>query len=132
MLHINFATPEESDHTSVQQRIKGAENPDIQVPLKPFRDEEPGNQDLCLTKSQYLQLVDATGRCLSTGKGHIDPSALGILDRIGHDSTSWFIAMRMLTTARYHVIGPADDLRRWAKQAGVKFLRGVRAYQRCY
>ena len=126
------ATPEESDHTSVQQRIRGAENADVRVPLKLFRDETPANQDLCLTKSQYVELVDATGRCLLAGKGHIDPNALAILDRIGHDSQSWLIAIRMLTTARYQVIGPADDLRRWAKSAGVKFLRGVRAYQRCY
>ena len=48
------------------------------------------------------------------------------------NTKSWLIAIRMLTTARYHVIGPADDLRRWAKQAGLKFLRVVRAYQRCY
>ena len=126
------STPKDSDHTSVQQRIKGADHPDIRVPLKPFRDEESGNPDLCLTRAQYLDLVDATGRCLLAGKGQIDPGALAILDRIGHDNQSWLIAIRMLTTARYHVIGPADDLRRWAKQAGVKFLRGVRAYQRCY
>ena len=126
------ATPGESDHTSVQQRIKGTDNRNTCVALKPFRDEQSGNQDLCLTKNQYLELIDSTGRCLRAGKGHIDASALAILDQIGHDTTSWFIAIRMLTTARYHVIGPADDLRRWAKQAGLKFLRGVRAYQRCY
>ena len=124
-------TPESSDHTSVQQRIIGAP-PEKTVPLKPFRDEAPGNPDLCLTRDQYLELVDMTGRCLLTGKGQIDPGALPILARIGHDSQSWFIAIRMLTTARYHVIGPADDLRRWARQAGVKFLRGVRAYRRCF
>ena len=119
-------TPETSDHTSVKQRTEET----ARVPLKPFADEVQVRRDeaLPLPRDDYLELVDWTGRVLVRGKSSIPAHIPPILDRIGHDERSWLLAIKLLETRRYAVIGPIEDLRRWAERIGQKFLHGVRAY----
>ena len=66
-------------------------------PLLPFPDTiQPadGSQSpedmLPMRESDYLQLVDATGRLIAPGKrGRIDASVAPILDRLGLSASDW-------------------------------------------
>ena len=92
-------TPENSAHTSIQNRVDAA-----QRTKRPNRqDQQPknllpfvGNERLNMPKgimfhlSDYLELVDWTGRQMRRGKrGRIDPNLPSILTRLGIESDNW-------------------------------------------
>ena len=102
-------TPEESDHTSIQERIQprlslseairgqkeqqALEN--FPVPLKPLLPFE-GNttrqiqHGLPFHLTEYLKLVDFTGRAILHNKrGHINHETQPILDRLGLSGEDW-------------------------------------------
>ena len=86
------STPEASDHTSIQYRINAAKAGKTPQKLMPFagnvRTEMPHGLPFRLT--DYLELVDVTGRCLAKGKcGVISPDAHSILQRIDLSSEQW-------------------------------------------
>jgi len=92
-------TPETSDHTSLKIRIQhilNTEQPDDQKPqpegLYPFvgnpRKDMPDG--LPFELSEYIELVDLTGRQLMEGKkGRIDATELPILQRLGIENDNW-------------------------------------------
>ncbi len=92
-------TPETSDHTSVQKRAakaKRSSNPNHsnqQVKgLMPFtgnpRNDRPHGLPFKLT--DYLQLVELTGRVIREGKrGYIEKNNLPILQRLGIEPENW-------------------------------------------
>ena len=92
-------TPENSDHTSVKARAetaKSAQAPNhiYQQPkeLFPFagnpRQEMP--QGIAMKLTDYLELVDATGRIIRDDKrGYIPENSKKILDRLGLDEDRW-------------------------------------------
>ena len=100
-------TPEESDHTSIKERIEptldlaAAISQQIdqqslqrfELPLKPLAKFE-GNiteheqQGVLFSLQQYLQLVDTTGRIIREGKRGAIPLQLSpILERLGDKSS---------------------------------------------
>jgi hypothetical protein len=110
-------TPEDSDFTSIRVRIRGddgsreqrgpvtrmlerGELHHFEIPVRPLlpfsdttnpMDESRSSADaLPMRASDYLNLVDETGRLLVTGKrGRIDASVAPILGRLGFSSTEW-------------------------------------------
>ncbi|MGL4937056.1 transposase, partial [Shewanella sp.] len=83
-------TPEQSDHTSIQLRIRAAVKGEQPSNLLPFigneRDNPPNGIAFALT--DYLQLVDDTGRIIRNDKrGYISESSAKILNRLNipHD-----------------------------------------------
>lgn len=113
----NARTPEDSDYTSIRARIRRRETSaalrkairalttagelqrfDVELrPLMPFTDRSLSDRagttfdrTLPISESDYLALVDETGRIASDGKrGRIDPDFAPILDRIGCPQEYW-------------------------------------------
>jgi len=107
-------TPEASDHTSVKKRIQhvlNIEQSDYQKlqpeGLYPFvgnpRIDMPDG--LPFELSEYIELVDLTGRQLREGgKGSIDVSELPILQRLGIENDNWKELTRTLLCSCNHDI----------------------------
>ncbi len=93
------ATPESSDHTSIQKRIQSilnTEQPDHKTLqpecLYPFvgnpRENMPDGLPFKL--EEYIELVDLTGRQIREGKkGRIDATELPILQRLNIENDNW-------------------------------------------
>jgi len=114
-------TPEQSDYTSLQVRLRGDDRPTNVAPLlergelhhvpvavRPlmaFADREANRDALpgpCLPmqEADYLQLLDATGRIVVHGKrGRIDPNLAPILERISLTADEWFTASTTFRTS---------------------------------
>ena len=140
--------PEESDYTSIQQRIleqnpKTAERTpsamnqlpeDLQVAigrLLPFSDDENFDPDRAIPYSltDYLQLVDWSGRAILEGKrGKIPDHLPPILKRLNVDPENYVRFIRREKKSRFHsVIGTLESMRDAAKHLGRSFLKGQAA-----
>lgn len=105
-------TPESSEHTTIKERINPSFNCNAAVhsqiasgmlrafklklkPLAPFSDERltssgAATSTLPISYTEYLQLVDWSGRIQRTGKrGAISNKAPPILDRLAINTSSW-------------------------------------------
>ena len=110
-------TPEQSEYTSIKARLEGdgslttvadavsrmlkrGELHHYNTPLRPlmrFSDEALSTDDagktsmtLPMRQTEYLKLVDATGRHLAYGKrGRIDPALAPIFTRLGLSAEDW-------------------------------------------
>ncbi|BAJ03421.1 hypothetical protein [Shewanella violacea] len=85
-------TPESSDYTSLQLRIKAALKGKQPVKLLPFIGNEHGHQakGINFDLKDYLELVDETGRILRDDKrGAISANTVRILTRLNITSDNW-------------------------------------------
>ena len=140
-------TPEESDFTSIQQRILeiGMANADQKpntlsnVPedlkaamgrLMPFRDEE-AESELALPASlqDYIELVDWTGRSIAPGKpGRIPENLPPLLTRLNIRPENYIKFIQRAEKERFHFfIGPVDRIREVADLLGRGFFKGQAA-----
>ena len=109
-------TPEDSEYTSIRLRTRGMDTPAAvrQAVARAANREEllhkkvtikclasfshdssvdSSGSDVPIRLSDYLQLVDESGRHISGGKrGRIDPTLAPILDRLGLDNDQWLRA----------------------------------------
>lgn len=93
------ATPEQSNHTSVQKRIRDIKRTPKQYAtpyqpqtLFPFvgNPRQPMPQGLPFKLEDYLELLDWTGRCLRSDKrGAITKHTPPILERLNIESKNW-------------------------------------------
>ncbi len=123
-------TPEGSDFTSVQQRIRSPDQ--LEIPLVRFSDEGPpedsGPKPLLLGRDAYLELVEWTGRAVVQGKrGTISSSLPTILERIALDEASWARSMKLFRKAELSFLGPGYALRDIADRLSRKWFKGVTA-----
>jgi REP element-mobilizing transposase RayT len=116
------ATPEASDHTSVQARIEQRD-----AALAPMAGQEQARFSLPMALPDYLALVDYTGRALRRGKrGRIDPALRPILERLEHTSPAgWLAEMAHLSRRYCRAIGSALSLRNYRDFLGQQRLNGV-------
>ncbi|AAN57493.1 transposase [Shewanella oneidensis MR-1] len=85
-------TPEQSDHTSIQLRIRAALKGEQPSNLLPFIANECDNQPngIAFSLMDYLQLVDDTGRIIRNDKrGYISESSAKILTRLNIPHDNW-------------------------------------------
>ncbi|MBY6186088.1 transposase [Marinobacter hydrocarbonoclasticus] len=91
-IRANIArTPEASDHTSIQQRIRAALKGEQPTTLKRFQTDS-GNNDNALPchLNDYLEVVEFTGRAQRADKpGHIPESAPSLTHRLGISIPNW-------------------------------------------
>lgn len=125
-------TPEQSDDTSIQQRIR-------QQRACPRRRAEAGPIGLvsCNPKAvhgvpfllrDYLELVDWSGRAIREGKkGHIPSRLPPILSRLRVEPACWLSHMARCGPRFYHAIGRPDRLRDMAATVGRAWLCGLAA-----
>ena len=119
-------TPERSDYTSIQDRIRRhvgrMQSCSFLPPLLSVEEVSDGY----LSIEDYLTLVDTTGRMIVRGKCVIPENLTPILSRIGVNPDQL-----LNTTVNYRklfrrIVGPVDSLRRAAKEIGKCWLHGVR------
>lgn len=114
-------TPESSAHTSISSRIAGTTGH-----LLPFACNRNTRQPCVpMRYTDYLQLVDATGRALRRGKrGTIPVSLAPILQRLGMASADWVQEMRYYGRWYYRAVGSIQSLQSYCEHLGQQWLKG--------
>jgi hypothetical protein len=131
-------TPEESDFTSIYDRIKLIGTPDNDlaspVPLRSFRGERQAESAaLPYTLRDYLALVDWSGRAVRAGKrGVICANAPPILVRLHIDLGAWEELMTRRGALFGRAMGKVDAMRLHAASLGQRWIRGLRNAERLY
>ncbi len=128
------ATPEGSDYTSIQQRaqeVRGQlSQPDRRPRLLAMVDVDTVNREdddtHCRFRlTDYLELVDSTGRAVREGKrGAISPQAAGVLDRMGIKERAWLTHMRPGTRRQLVALGALERLKEYAEMTGRRWISG--------
>ena len=112
-------TPEQSDYTSIQERI---EHPDNHC-LTPF--SELNNDGLPCNLEDYLELVDWAGREIKCNKrGYIPANAPPILARLRMDTKPVLDYLSKDEIPAFGALGPVSMLRAFAKSVGRRFIKG--------
>jgi hypothetical protein len=112
-------TPEESDYTSVQERIKHPDN----GCLAPFR--EQADDGIPFSLKDYLELVDWGGREVKFHKrGYIPANIPPILHRLKMDAAPVLGYLAKNDLPSPSAIGPIGMLRAFAESVGRKFIKG--------
>ncbi len=139
------ATPEESDFTSIQERIRtwrdetatvvsGASHP-VDSPdaasagwLCPIQSASHRPGILRIPAAEYFDLVDRSGRFLRSGKrGAIDAGLAPILLRIGANPDAWLDTITQFESRFRLAAGLTSSLRGFADKLGRRWLAGVAA-----
>jgi hypothetical protein len=136
-------TPEESVFTSIAARIeadKPAAQPTI-CTLAPFAHQKktglPNPQDfehrLPISKEEYFQLVDWTGRTLRDDKRGAIPAHLApILQRLKIKEENWINGIQHYGSYFYRVVGSLHNLMNECTKQGRRWLKGQRAAKLLY
>lgn len=135
-------TPEESEFTSIYERIREvkvlAESEQLasergRPPLLRFRNGKPNTPCIPFPFPEYLALVDWTGRSIRDDKiGFIDPKLPLIARRLNIEPTAWVAAMQPKGNVFGRALGQLDHLRLHAKALGQARIRGLNAAGRLY
>jgi len=150
------ATPEDSDFTGVQERIRAlkeeslqssarTESTDQSLPIELFSVDSPNSTKidswlcpissdcekrglLSMTTAEYIDLVDRSGRMVIAGKpGSIDADLAPILQRIGVNPEAWVDTISRFGRIFHVAAGLASNLRTFADRVGRKWVTGVSA-----
>jgi len=146
-------TPEESDYTSIQRRIRtlqaasessgDTENTELDIPpaptqppeLYPFMGgvREGMPEGLPFYLADYLDLVNWTGRAVRDDKrGAIAEDLPPILERIGITRAAWLQLAKEFETTFCIWIGQAEHVERVCQREGQRWERGIRACRRLF
>jgi putative transposase len=133
-IRANMAsTPEASDHTSVQFRIKAARNGKKPTSLMPFvgspcKDMPSG---LPFTLCDYLALVDVTGRELSHHKkGLIRDKERPLLERLNLSPEQWAELTQHFEARFHHAAGSESYLARYQQHHQLRCVKGINSARR--
>ncbi len=116
-------TPEQSEFTSIKKRLDEAMHE-----LMPFK--EPGQQNhkehvdvIPYSFSDYLALVDWTGRIIREDKrGAIPEDYPPILDRIGKPPKEWMKLMKPRPSWTQKALGSREKIKAYCQSIGQKWL----------
>jgi REP element-mobilizing transposase RayT len=112
-------TPEQSDYTSIQERI---ERP-VNSFLWPFTEKQ--ETGIPFELKDYLELVDWGGREVKHNKrGYIPASVPPILARLKMDAAPVLGYLAKDDLASFGALGPVSKLKDFAKSVGRKFVKG--------
>ncbi|WP_439834557.1 hypothetical protein [Aeromonas enteropelogenes] len=111
-------TPEESDYTSISQRLGRAQTTELPPLLLPFAQKgEP--RSLPYTFTDYLILVDWTGRAIRGDKRGYIPEALSpILQRLQLNGEDWLKQVMLFKRSGIRAIGHCVARERYAHHCG--------------
>lgn len=116
-------TPETGLHTSVKRRASSPSSLDSR--LEPLT-ASIHPQSLPVTKGQYLELVDWTGRTLHpVNKGFVPSDSPTILKRLAIRPREWLIQVPATESRYWRAIGRVEALLERAHSTGLKWLRGI-------
>ena len=121
-------TPEQSDHTSIKQRIQHAlqsiEQPDHLVPFvgNPRLDMPEG---IPLNLKDYIELVDWSGRIIREGKrGSIPAHLPSILQRLNMDARHWVYLTKNFEKPFTGLVGAIHHVRKACNDMGKSWVHG--------
>lgn len=131
-------TPEESNHTSIKQRIdhqqqNQPDNPELigaqPQSLLPFAGYPRNNmpKGLPFRYTDYLELVDWTGRILRDDKrGSIPEDFPDILTRLNIDPKHWIYLTQDFESPFKSLVGSAYRIKQACQQMGKRWVHGIR------
>jgi len=141
-------TPEESEFTSIYERIRelrqrpsaasGVERKThdeltTPIPLVPFKPDARGDEiAIPYRLEDYLRLLDWTGRAIDPKRASIEKHLPSIIQRLNIDADAWRLAMRPRGNVFGRAIGKLDHLRLHATTLGQSWVRGLRQSRRLY
>ena len=112
-------TPEESDYTSIQERIVAPHD----SPLLSFSDKV--DEGIPFNLKDYLELVDWGGREVKCNKrGYIPAHSPPILTRLKMDASPVLNYLAKDELPSFGALGPVSMLRVFAKSVGRRFVKG--------
>lgn len=116
-------TPENSNYTSIAQRIKSATREDQPKSLLPFvgnpRKDMP--KGLPFELLDYIQLIELTGRCIREDKtGYIKNTQPDILNRLNISPENWLTLTQSFRALFHGAIGHSDVLSDYCQHQGLK------------
>jgi REP element-mobilizing transposase RayT len=131
-------TPEDSDFTSIQERIAAytkhqnrgkAKQAPKQQPTKLYPFKKPREKDrakrIDFELDDYLRLVDWTGRAIREDKkGAISAEFAPILERIGLNPDAWLKSVSHYNKNYFSVLGAIDRIKAFAKMQKKCWCRG--------
>jgi len=114
-------TPEQSDYTSIQERILQPAD----SCLRPFTKPGAENTGIPFELKDYLELVDWGGREIKRNKrGSIPVHAPPILTRLRMDASPVLSYLGKADQAMFGALGPVSMLRSFARSVGRSFIKG--------
>ncbi len=115
-------TPEESDFTSIQERIQHPQGSS----LRPFAEHADDADSMPFALNDYLQLVDWAGRVIKLGKkGYIPEHTPPILTRLGMNAAPVLDYLSRTEKQPFGALGPVSMLRAFAHSVGRCFIKGL-------
>jgi len=140
-------TPENSDFTSIQERIRcwqeanlsantdqpspadqATGNPQVDSWLCPIISTPLRRGILDILETQYFDLVDQSGRFLRQGKhGSINPDLAPILSRMGAKPEAWIDTISRFGSKFHVAAGRVVSLKNFANKIGVHRITGLSA-----
>ncbi len=133
------STPEASDFTSIQQRIKQVAEPpqvslDEEIPrLLGFSGKRYDDLGLPCTLIDYVELVDWSGRAIRSDKiGSIQQDLPPILERLNIDPVHLLRYLNRKEKGFVHAIGTKQAIQAAAFKLGKVFLKGISAANRLF
>jgi putative transposase len=112
-------TPEQSDYTSIQERIKQPDNGNLMA----F--DNKAETAIPYDLKDYLELVDWGGREIKNNKrGYIPVHAPPILIRLKMDAAPVLDYLAKDDLPGFGALGPVSALRAFAYSVGRKFIKG--------
>ncbi len=117
-------TPEASEHTSVQRRLKKR-----RTGLMPFQtassqaSDNTAQKTLPLTFRHYLEVLDWTGRLVRAGRrGAISEKAPSIIRRLGYTPTDWLKAQSPQLSWKQKAVGSKERIREYCEGIGQRWI----------
>ncbi|MBE9549487.1 MAG: transposase [Proteobacteria bacterium] len=112
-------TPETSEFTSIQERIRAAT-----TDLLAFGQ---GMSELPYSLSDYIHLVDYTGRAILNNKhGQFPPELSAIAERLGLNPDTWLKEINHFSSKGFTAVGTVEQLRQFCATVGKKWNLGLK------
>ncbi|GAA4885111.1 hypothetical protein GCM10023333_18410 [Ferrimonas pelagia] len=128
-IRANMAkTPEQSDHTSIQRRIKAALSGKQPKELAAFTAPQNGDmsQGLAFAIDDYLELVEQTGRIIRDDKvGHIPEAIPDLLSRLQISPANWLTLTTEFEHKFHRAAGREAKLRLFAEHTHHQRANGI-------
>jgi REP element-mobilizing transposase RayT len=127
-------TPEQSNFTSIQLRIKAAIKSDQPTTLLAFtgNEHQEKTSGISFSLKDYLTLVDETARVIREDKrGAIDTKTANILSRLHISDESWLKLTTNFEGIFTGAVGTAEHLCEFTQHVGLKRAHGKANAQAC-
>ncbi|MFC1684715.1 transposase [Pseudomonadota bacterium] len=121
-------SPETSDFTSIQERLKAAADRRRLDPcISRFqRGKQLQPAELPIRRNDYFELVDWTGRAIRDDKrGHIPDHLANILVRLEIEPAHWLDTVKLIETRFSRAIGMPVAMEAYSRQLSQCWIRGM-------